>query len=59
MAHSEEITLAEAHLYVGIAKADGLVSQDEFAQIPYYASKSQRFYDMMKMNDETASGKTL
>lgn len=55
MAHSEEITLAEAHLYVGIAKADGVVSQDEYAQIPYYATKSQRFYDMMKMNKETAS----
>ncbi len=54
MTHSDDIIIAEAHLYVGIAKADGVVSKDEYGQIPYYAAKSQRFFDMMKMNKATA-----
>ncbi len=51
---NKQVMVAEAHLYVGVAKADGIISQDEFAQIPYYAKKSQRFYDVMRMNKETA-----
>ncbi len=45
---------AEAHLFVGIAKADGVISKKEFAHVPYYAEKSQRFFDMMNMNNKTA-----
>lgn len=45
---------AEAHLFVGVAKADGVIDKKEFAQIPYYAEKSQRFFDMMNMNSKTA-----
>ncbi len=48
-----KLITAEAHLFVGVAKADGVVSRDEFAQIPFYAEKSQRFFDMMKMNSKT------
>ncbi len=54
MSFSKEILTAEAHLYVAVAKADGVISDNEFAQMPYYAAKSQRFFDMMKMNEETA-----
>jgi hypothetical protein len=50
----EKITLAEAHLFVGVAIADGVISEQEYAQIPYYAKKSQKFFDMMKMNSGTA-----
>lgn len=50
----QDLITAEAHLYTGVAKADGVIDRQEFAQIPYYAEKSQRFFDMMKMNDQTA-----
>ncbi len=49
----DALIIAEAHLYAGVAKADGIVDRKEFAQIPYYAEKSQRFFDMMKINNET------
>ncbi|ERP31167.1 hypothetical protein [Chitinivibrio alkaliphilus] len=48
------ILTAEAHLYVGVAKADKLVSRREFAQTPYYAAKSQRFFDMFDMKEKMA-----
>ncbi len=50
----DELIIAEAHLYVGIAKADGVISQHEFAQIPFYAEKSRRFFDMMKIHGKTS-----
>ncbi|MGM0442698.1 MAG: hypothetical protein ACQEQV_00745 [Fibrobacterota bacterium] len=53
-AYSEDITQSEAHLYAGVAKADGIISRQEYTQVPYYARKSQKFFDMMGMNRETA-----
>lgn len=49
------VTLAEAHLYTGIAKADGLISELEFAQIPFYAEKSHKFYEKMNLSSSTVS----
>lgn len=43
-------SLGEAHLYVAVAKADGVVSQKERARIPYYAGKSQKLFDIIKIN---------
>ena len=43
---------AQAHLYVGIAKSDGVIDNKEFSQIPYYAEKSQRFFKLLKLSDE-------
>ncbi len=45
-----KVAQAEAHLYVAVSKADGFISEQEFAQIPYYAIKSQRFFDVHKKN---------
>lgn len=42
----------EAHLYVAILKADGNVSKEERAFASYYAVKSQRFFNVMGINDE-------
>ena len=50
-----EIAQAEAHLYVGIAKADGLVTKEEYAQMPYYADKEHRFFDKRPLAEKTAS----
>ena len=36
---------AQAHLYAGIAKADGEVSKKEYAQVPYYAERAQKFFE--------------
>ena len=41
----EELLTAEAHLYVGIAKADGIVSKNEYTQVPYYADRSKKFFE--------------
>lgn len=49
-----KVAEAEAHLYVAISKADGFISEQEFAQIPYYAIKSQRFFDVHKKNRDIA-----
>ena len=43
-------SLGEAHLYVAVAKADGLLSQKERARAPYYAKKSQKVFDILKIN---------
>lgn len=43
-------SLGEAHLYVAVAKADGLLSQKERARAPYYARKSQELFDIIKIN---------
>jgi hypothetical protein len=48
------ILRAEAHLYVAVAKADGMVTKKEYAATPYYAMKSQNFFDMMEMNQAIA-----
>ena len=53
---TDGIIEAQAHLYVGVAKADGVVDKEEFTHIPYYAQKSQRFFKMMKI-DETKGAK--
>ena len=49
-----KITEAEAHLYVAVALADGVISKEEYLRTPYYAKKSQKFFDMMNMNSSTA-----
>lgn len=45
---------AEAHLYVAIAKADGIVSKKEHALIGTYAAGSQKLYDVLNINSEIA-----
>lgn len=52
---NNDIAKAEAHLYVGIAKADGLVTQKEYAQMPYYADKEHRFFDKRPLEEKKAS----
>ncbi len=52
--YSDSICKAEAHLFVGVALADGVISKQEYVHIPYYAQKSQKFFDMMKLNSKTA-----
>ena len=44
----------EAHLYVAIAKADGIVSKKERAFIGAYASGAQKLYDVLAINSELA-----
>ena len=44
----------EAHLYVAVAKADGIVSQTERALIGAYAAGSQKLYNVLKINSELA-----
>lgn len=44
-------SLAEAHLYIAVAKADGLISRDEQRLAPHYAAKSQDVFDIMKINN--------
>ena len=44
----------EAHLYVAIAKADGIVSATERALIGAYAVGSQKLYNVLKINSEIA-----
>ncbi|MBD3418649.1 MAG: hypothetical protein GF398_00885 [Chitinivibrionales bacterium] len=43
----------EAHLYVAVAKADGIISHIEKVRAPYYAEKSQKMLDMMNANQRT------
>lgn len=43
-------TKGEAHLYVAVAKADGIVSMKERARAPYYAQKSQDVFNVLKIN---------
>jgi hypothetical protein len=40
----------EAHLYVGVAKADGFISTKEHARAPYYAQKSQDIFNVLRIN---------
>ncbi len=45
-------SLAEAHLYVAVAKADGIVTIKERARAPYYAQKSQSVFNILQINRE-------
>lgn len=40
----------EAHLYVAVAKSDGIVSGAERQGASYHAGKSQDLFDVMKIN---------
>ncbi len=40
----------EAHLYVAVAKADGVITMNERARAPYYAQKSQDVFNILKIN---------
>lgn len=54
MAENKELaeyrSLGEAHLYVAIAKADGVVTMKERHSAPRYAKKSQQVFNVMKVN---------
>ncbi|MBD3322486.1 MAG: hypothetical protein GF350_15395 [Chitinivibrionales bacterium] len=39
-----------AHLYIGVAKADGVISPQERIRAPYFARKSQEIMDVFRMN---------
>ncbi|MBD3343924.1 MAG: hypothetical protein GF401_02540 [Chitinivibrionales bacterium] len=39
-----------AHLYVGVAKSDGVISPNERVRVSYYAKKSQEIMDVFNMN---------
>jgi hypothetical protein len=45
---------AEAHLYIAVAKADGIVSRKERAGIGACAVKAQKLYDVLDINSEIA-----
>lgn len=47
---AEQRSLGEAHLYVAIAKADGIITMSERARAPYYALKSQDVFNVLKIN---------
>ena len=53
----DQLVVAEAHLYVGVAKADGAVSRKEYAQIPYYADRAMAFFEKTHLPE--ATGKRL
>ncbi|MBN1575510.1 MAG: hypothetical protein JW913_03105 [Chitinispirillaceae bacterium] len=45
---------AEAHLYIAVAKADGIISRKEHATIGLYAAKAQKLYDVLDINSDIA-----
>ena len=45
---------AEAHLYVAIAKADGVLSKKERAGIGRFAVRAQKLYDVLDINSDIA-----
>ncbi|MBN1577559.1 MAG: hypothetical protein JW913_13455 [Chitinispirillaceae bacterium] len=45
---------AEAHLYIAVAKADGIISKKEHATIGLYAAKAQKLYDVLDINSDIA-----
>lgn len=47
-------SLGEAHLYVAIAKIDGIVSKTERTFTGAHAVKSQKLYDVLKINSDIA-----
>ncbi len=56
--YEKNITYAEAHLYVGVAKADGAISQLEYSHIPIHAEKSQKLFETLNHIDHTSSIRT-
>ncbi|MFP4417008.1 MAG: hypothetical protein ACOC4C_02445 [Fibrobacterota bacterium] len=44
-------SLGEAHLFVAIAKADGILSESEILRLPHYAAKSQHLFDVLNTNE--------
>ncbi|MBN1308258.1 MAG: hypothetical protein JXA18_10100 [Chitinispirillaceae bacterium] len=44
----------EAHLYIAIAKADGILSKKERAVIGVYAAHAQKLYDVLNINSDIA-----
>ena len=57
--HSKEQVIelqsrAEAHLYVAIAKADGIISKKERAAIGKFAADAQKLYNVLDINSELA-----
>ena len=45
---------AEAHLYIAIAKVDGIISRKERAGIGRFAANAQKLYDVLDINSEIA-----
>lgn len=45
---------AEAHLYIAIAKADGIISRKERIHIGTYAADAQKLYDVLDINGAIA-----
>ncbi|MBD3314260.1 MAG: hypothetical protein GF344_00605 [Chitinivibrionales bacterium] len=45
-------SLGEAHLYVAVAKADGVVSERERRSASHLARKSQEVLDVLKLNEK-------
>jgi hypothetical protein len=43
-------SLGEAHLYIAVAKADGIITVKERVRAPYYAQKSQDVFNILKIN---------
>lgn len=48
-------SLGEAHLYIAIAKVDGIVTMKERARTPHYAQKSQDVFNVLKINKHVRS----
>ena len=46
---------AEAHLYIAIAKADGVLSKKERAGIGRFAVSAQKLYDVLDINSAVAA----
>ena len=46
---------AEAHLYIAIAKADGILSRKERVRIGRFAVKAQKLYDVLDINSDIAA----
>lgn len=44
-------SMGEAHLFIAIAKADGVLSKSEILRLPYHAVKSQHLFDVLKTNE--------
>ncbi len=51
---TEYRSIGEAHLYVAVAKADGVVSSKERLGAPYYAQKSQNVFNILKINENVS-----
>ncbi|MFP4520672.1 MAG: hypothetical protein ACLFQK_00860 [Fibrobacterota bacterium] len=59
MSGSEKLSsvkTAEAHLYLAVAKADGVFSSAEKARVAYYAADSRKFTQIFHSKDGNAKG---